>query len=57
MILPDSIKHTAAQRTIQQHGTIQLIYVEDLAQAFDQVQHVEPKLDLNQRDQGFFDQL
>ncbi|XSG76525.1 hypothetical protein ACP8Y2_05875 [Herpetosiphon llansteffanensis] len=56
MILPEPIKHTAAERPIQQHETIQLIYVENLQRALDHVQHAEPKLNLSQRDQGFFDQ-
>lgn len=56
MILPEPIKHTAAQRIIQRQGQIQLIYVESLEQALVHLQEVDPTLDLTQQDQEFFRQ-
>ncbi|ABX05537.1 MAG TPA: hypothetical protein DEF47_19525 [Herpetosiphon sp.] len=56
MILPEPIKHTAAQRVIQRQAEIQLIYVETLEQALAHLQQVDPTLDLNQQDQAFFRQ-
>ncbi|MNF88483.1 hypothetical protein D3C84_709780 [compost metagenome] len=45
VVLPEAIKETAADRQVERHGSIQLIFVDSLTFAFQHLAHEDDRID------------